>query len=254
MSLGIAFMGLLVGTLVGLTGVGGASILTPILVLVGIHPSVAVGTDLVYNAITKLFGSWQHVRQKTVNFQIVRHLAYGSAPSVVVTILFMHFYPVLHRHEEIVMKHVIGYVLILVASAMIFRVAFGDRLDLQRFSTTRPVEHRRLAIAFGAGFGILVGLTSIGAGSLFSIVMLYLYRLTASEFVGTDIAHAFIISALAGALNIGFGHVNGPLVANLLIGSVPGVLLGSRLSTKMAAKPLRVVMSILIFISGFRLV
>jgi uncharacterized protein len=253
MSLSIGLMGLLVGFLVGLTGVGAASLLTPFLVLVGIHPTIAVGTDLVYNSITKLFGVAQHWRQKTINWKLVRHLAYGSLPGAAVAVLALHFFGNIQDEESIV-KHALGIILILASIGTLIRVIFDKKLKNNRWQEKSLEEKRVLTISIGVLFGIVVGLTSIGTGSLFALAMLYLYRLSGAELVGTDIAHAFLLATVAGAFNAGFGHVNYLLVGNLLIGSIPGVLVGSTLSAKVPSKPLRAVMSVLILVSGLKLI
>lgn len=253
MSIGIAGMGLLVGTLVGLTGVGAASLLTPILVLIGIHPSIAVGTDLVYNSITKLFGVIQHARQKTINYKLVLYLACGSLPAAVVAVIALHFFSGVYLNGEHLIKEILAYVLMVAAVGMLIRVIFDQKLNQNRWQLKPLEEKRGITILIGVVFGFIVGLTSIGSGSLFALAMMYLYRMRASEMVGTDIAHAFLLAAVAGVLNAGFGHVNYALVGNLLIGSIPGVLIGSAFSKRVPAKPLRAIMGILIFIGGLKL-
>lgn len=254
MSIGIAAMGLLVGLLVGLTGVGAASLLTPFLVLIGIHPSLAVGTDLVYNSITKLFGVAQHWRQKTINFKFVKYLSIGSIPGAIIAIVALHIFGSVYHNEEQIIKNALGYVLVLAAIGTLIRVLFDKKLRPNRWQT-KPLEEKKvLTVSIGFIFGFIVGLTSIGSGSLFALAMLYLYKINGPELVGTDIAHAFFLATVAGALNVGFGHVNYALAGNLLIGSIPGILIGSTLSVKVPSKPLRIVMSLLILISGVKLI
>lgn len=254
MSIGIAIMGLLVGLLVGLTGVGAASLLTPFLLLIGIHPTVAVGTDLVYNSITKFFGVVQHWSQKTINLKFVKYLSVGSVPGAVVAIVGLHFLGSLYHNEEHIIKHVLGYVLIVAAAGTLIRVLFDKKLRPNRWQI-KPLEEKKiLTISIGFIFGVVVGLTSIGSGSLFALAMLYLYNINGPELVGTDITHAFFLATVAGALNVGFGHVNYALAGNLLLGSIPGILIGSRLSVKVPSKPLRAVMSVLILIGGLKLI
>ncbi len=247
-------MGLLVGFLVGLTGVGGASLLTPVLILFGIHPSVAVGTDLVYNSITKMFGVVQHWRQKTVNVKMMKYLAMGSIPSALVAIALLHFFGKMHDNQELIIKHSLGYVLILVSISIIIRVCCDKKLRPNRWQEKSLEEKRGLTILIGGVFGFIVGLTSIGSGSLYAVAMLYLYRMSATEMVGTDIAHAFLLATFAGILNAGFGNVNYMLVGNLLLGSIPGVLIGSTISAKIPTKPLRTVVATVILISGLKLI
>jgi uncharacterized membrane protein YfcA len=254
MSIGIVAMGVLVGFLVGLTGVGGASLLTPILVMIGIHPSIAVGTDLLYNSVTKLFGTIQHWRQKTIDFRLAKYLATGSIPGVVAAVLLLHYFDSYYHNQELIIKHALGYVLILVAAATLVKVFFDHKLKANRWQL-RPMEEKKgLTIAIGAVLGFIVGLTSIGSGSLFAIAMLYFFRMSSARLVGTDIAHAFLLASVAGLLHAGLGNVDYGLVANLLIGSIPGVLIGSTLSAKAPAKFLRTVIAGLILISGLKLI
>lgn len=250
----IVVMGLLVGFLVGLTGVGGAALLTPILVLIGISPSIAVGTDLIYNSITKLFGTIQHWRQKTVNIKLVKYLAIGSIPSAIVAVGLLHIFDTFYNNQEEIIKHALGYVLIFVAVVTIFKTLFTKENYTNAFQN-KPIEQKRgLTITIGAILGFIVGLTSIGSGSLFAIAMLYLFRMKASELVGTDIAHAFLLVTVAGVMHAGFGNVDYMLALNLLVGSIPGVVVGSTLSAKVPAKPLRTVVAIIILISGIKLI
>lgn len=257
----ISLLGLLVGLLVGMTGVGGAALLTPILVLAGINPTVAVGTDLFYNSITKLFGTWQHMRQKTVRLRLVRNLALGSIPGAVLAVLALRSFDVFFHNQEAVVKKTLGVVLVIAAAATVVRQLLALRLRSSADQEAAAAESahdeekekKGLTIAVGFALGCIVGLTSIGSGSLFALFMLYMFRLKASEVVGTDIAHAFLLVTVSGILHAGFGHVDFSLAGLLLLGSVPGVVAGSRLSAKVPAAPLRTVMATLIFISGIKL-
>ncbi|KAA6454284.1 MULTISPECIES: sulfite exporter TauE/SafE family protein [Bacillus] len=254
MSISIIIMGLFVGTLVGLTGVGGAALLTPLLILLGINPSIAVGTDLVYNSITKLFGVASHWKQKTINLKLVKYLAIGSIPSASAAIGILHMFPAFHQHQEEIIKHALGYVMTLVALSIIIRVFLDKKLRPNRWQLKSLEDKRTLTILIGVVFGFIVGLTSIGSGSLFAIAMLYLFKMKTSEIVGTDIAHAFLLVTVAGLLNASFGSVDYLLAANLLIGSIPGVLLGSHFSPKFSPRPLQFIMAAIILISGLKLI
>lgn len=253
-SISIIIMGLFVGTLVGLTGVGGAALLTPLLILLGINPSIAVGTDLVYNSITKLFGVASHWKQKTINLKLVKYLAFGSIPSASAAIGILHMFPAFHQHQEEIIKHALGYVMTLVALSIIIRVFLDKKLRPNRWQLKSLEDKRALTILIGVVFGFIVGLTSIGSGSLFAIAMLYLFKMKTSEIVGTDIAHAFLLVTVAGLLNASFGSVDYLLAANLLIGSIPGVLLGSHFSPKFSPRPLQFIMAAIILISGLKLI
>jgi uncharacterized protein len=254
MSIGMIVMGLFIGFMVGLTGVGGAALLTPVLVLLGISPAIAVGTDLAYNSITKFFGSVQHWRQKTINFRLMKYLAIGSIPSAVIAVGLLHLFDSFFDNQEQVIKHALGYVLILVALTTLFKTFMKEKFEWNSLQLKPLEEKRGLTITIGVILGFIVGLTSIGSGSLFAIAMLYLYRLRPSELVGTDLAHAFLLVSAAGIMHAGIGNVDYLLTINLLLGSIPGVLIGSTLSSKFPAKPLRAIVAIMILISGFKLI
>lgn len=254
MSIEIILMGVLVGFLVGMTGVGGASLLTPILVLIGIHPSIAVGTDLVYNSITKLFGTVQHWRQRTIDFKLARYLAAGSIPGVIVAVSMLKLFDRFYHNQEVFIKHALGYVLILVAIATLVKVFYGHKMKENRWQQ-KPLEQKRgLTISIGFVLGFIVGLTSIGSGSLFAVALMYFFTLIPSRLVGTDIAHAFLLASVAGLLHAGLGHVNWSLVLNLVVGSIPGVLVGSVLATKAPTNILRTLIASLVLLSGLKLI
>lgn len=254
MDFNMTFLGFFVGFLVGLTGVGGAALLTPLLVLFGIHPTVAVGTDLFYNSITKLFGTIQHMRQKSVDKALVRYLAYGSLPGAVFAVLLLKTFDVLFLAQEDIIKHALGFILIAVAAATLFRTFFDRKIRNNEWQNKPLSEKRGLIIGVGAVLGFIVGITSIGSGSLFALAMMYLFRMSTTRIVGTDIAHAFLLVTVAGLLHAGMGNVDFRLATNLLSGSIPGVLIGSTLSAKIPAKPLRTVLAALILISGMKLI
>lgn len=253
MSVGIIVMGFFVGSLVGLTGVGGAALLTPVLILLGINPSIAVGTDLAYNSITKFFGSLQHWKQKTINIKLVKYLAIGSVPSAIVAVGVLHLFDSFFHNQELIIKHALGYVLILVALATLAKTFLKNRFEWNQIQMKPLEEKRALTITIGAIVGFIVGLTSIGSGSLFALAMLYLYKMAPSELVGTDIAHAFLLVTTAGIIHAGIGNVNYLLVLNLLLGSIPGVVIGSTLSSKLPTKPLRALLAVMLLISGIKL-
>ncbi len=247
-------MGLLVGFLVGLTGVGAAALLTPVLLLFGIHPNVAVGTDLVYNAVTKFFGAIQHYRQKTIHFGLVKYLSLGSIPGTILAVLLVHFIPVISHSEDFIIKHVLGVVLIVVAVATLVRTFWDKRLRGSKFQMKPLAEKKGLTIFIGTVVGFIVGLTSVGSGALFTLALLYIYPLKSVQVVGTDIAQAFLLTTVAGILNIGLGNVNYLLAGNLLLGSIPGVTIGGYLSAKIPIRPLRAMIAVVILISGMILV
>lgn len=252
MSIEIILMGFFIGGLVGMTGVGGASLLTPILVIWGIHPAIAIGTDFAYNSITKLFGAIQHIRQKTVNFQIVKYLAMGSLPAAILAnILFYNFFSG-HKNEELIVL-LLGYILVIVSIITL----------IQSFIITNSANHwkmkllskkRHVTIIAGVIIGAIVGITSVGSGSLFALFILYFYNIKSSELVGTDITHAFLLVSIVGILMAGGGHINFSLVGNLLCGSIPGAIIGSKLTEKVPSNIMRILIVGIILISGVKLI
>ncbi|WP_010494545.1 sulfite exporter TauE/SafE family protein [Paenibacillus elgii] len=227
MSIGIAIMGLLVGGLVGITGVGGAALLTPILMFLGISPSIAVGSDLMYNSITKFFGAVQHSRQKTVRWDIVRQLALGSIPGAITAVIILHFCQPIFYDQEKFMKVSLGYVLIFTACLTLYQALFHRKVRVLEDKIDAKTKVS-VTIILGFVLGLIVGLTSVGSGSLFAIAMLFMYRMLPSQLVGTDIVHAFFLVTISALLHAGIGKVDFLLVLNLIIGSVPGVIMALR--------------------------
>lgn len=253
MDWGIPLLGMMVGFLVGLTGVGGAALLTPILVLIGVNPTLAVGTDLFYNSITKLFGTIRHFQQKTIDFQIVFYFALGSIPGAVISVVVLHQFEELYHNQQEIVRIALGVMLIVVSILTITKLLF-HRQDKENRWQAKPLEQKKwLTVAIGYALGFIVGLTSIGSGSLFAVALLYLYRITSVKLVGTDIAHALLLVTAAGLLHASYGNVDFGLAVQLLIGSIPGVWVGSALATKVTAKPLRAIVATLILLSGFKL-
>lgn len=250
----MTILGFLVGILVGLTGVGGAALITPIMVLMGINPSIAVGTDLFYNSITKLFGTVQHYRQRTINIKLVLSLAAGSLPGAVVAIGILKSFDTFFANQETLIKLALAFMLMTVATVTLMRQLFDRRFQENRWQK-RPLSQKRiLMVGIGFALGAVVGLTSIGSGSLFALALLCFFRLRAAEVVGTDIAHAFLLVSVASLFHAGLGHVDFGLAFKLLLGSVPGVIIGSTFSAKVPTKPLRTMMAMLILISGIMLI
>jgi uncharacterized membrane protein YfcA len=250
--------GFAVGMLVGLTGVGGGSLMTPIMILLfGIAPSMAVGTDLWFAAITKIVGGWVHGKKGSIDWQILRRMYYGSIPAAILTLFWLYRAGVGQSHNRLMFK-TLGATLILSSFAAIFRKrfhAFGARMRGERpieFKSVQPA----LTVLAGAILGFLVTFTSIGAGALGAVMLLYLYplRLTASSLVGTDIVHAIPLTILAGSGHLLLGNVNFGLLANLLLGSVPGIMLGAVLSTHAPEKLVRSAISLMLAVVGAKMV
>lgn len=252
MSIEFIIIGFLVGGLVGMTGVGGASILTPFLIFFGIHPAMAVGTDFAYNTITKLFASIQHVRQKTVDFKLVKYLAIGSVPGAVAA-NFIFYYLLSDYYNEKLIMLLLGCVLTIVSLTALIQLIFGNKMN-SPWQSKSIMEKRRMTVVAGVIIGAIVGTTSVGAGSLFALFILYFYNLKSSEMVGTDIVQAFILVFVTGLLMAGYGHIDYVLTGNLLIGSIPGTLIGSKLVNKVPSSFIRYLIILIILISGIKLI
>jgi len=233
--------GLVVGLLVGLTGMGGGVLMTTLLVLgLGMPASAAVGTDLAYSTLTKLAGTWQHWREGTVDTRVVRGLAAGSLPATVVAIVLLLW---LRQGNEARVDHVleraIGVLLAVAAVLMLRRVLLAR--DDHAGGTARETSHRTAKLAaIGAFGGFAVGLTSIGSGSLIIALLVMTVPLRAERLVGTDVAHAFLLVGVAAVGHLFLGDVDLPLAAKLLAGSLPGVLIGSRLTLWVPRRPLQI--------------
>jgi hypothetical protein len=227
--------GLLVGIVVGFTGVGGGSLMTPILVLLlGVAPHTAVGTDLLFASVTKMVGVTVHHHQGTVDWRIVRLLATGSLPAAAATLVWMRLTDASHLNEGLLITAV-GVALLLTSLGIFFKErlhALGRHLRLDVPVRFKAVQ-RPLTVATGAVLGVLVALTSIGAGALGTTFLVYLYplRLTPRLLVGTDLAHAIPLALLTGLGHLWLGNVSWSLLGTLLVGSIPGVIAGSLVGT-----------------------
>jgi uncharacterized membrane protein YfcA len=239
--------GAFIGFLVGLTGMGGGSLTTPFLILVlRTQPVMAVGTDLVYAAATKLAGTLTHLRQRTVDLRVSAFLAAGSIPGALSGVLLVSR---LGSGANVLVKKALGGALVLVALSVLVR-------QLVRPQERPPSRHRaELTVGLGAGVGFLVGVTSVGSGTVMMAVLLLVYRVLPPErLVGTDVFQGFLISAAAGLAHWGAGHVDTHLLGAMLVGSIPGVVAGSRLSARVPARVLRPVLALTLLVSGLRMV
>lgn len=237
----IAF-GLGVGVLVGLTGIGGGSLMTPLLILfAGVHPVVAIGTDLAYGAVTKTVGGWRHLRQGTVDLGVSKWLAAGSVPGALVGVWIID--RVHDRYGESVddtLLRCIAAALLMVGLITLLRATLIPRIaERERESVEMTRGARRGAAAMGFVLGMLVGGTSVGSGALIGLVLMLVFRLTPHRVVGTDVFHAAILLWVAGIAHWATGNVDLTLMANILIGSLPGVLIGSHLITRVSPAALR---------------
>lgn len=240
--------------LVGLTGVGGGSLMTPLLVLLfGFHPATAVGTDLLYASITKTVGTAVHGRRNTVEWRIVGLLAAGSIPAAIVTLLVMSQVGTLDKHASGILSVMLGAALVLTAISIFFR----SRILVWGASHLEGVGERRIAqltILLGAVLGVLVSVTSVGAGALGVTALLILYpKLPVARIAGSDIAHAVPLTLIAGLGHLAMGSVDLLLMVALLVGSIPGIIIGSLIGSRASDSVLQPVLAVTLLIVGGRL-
>ncbi len=247
--------GFVVGLLVGQTGVGGGALMTPLLVMLfGIHPATAVGTDLLYAGLTKSVGTLVHGLNKTVDWRVTFRLACGSVPATLLTLAAISQFDLTSSATSRLISSVLGVLLILTATSLVFRsrvVALAERLTPPR----RPSRTTALTVLTGAALGALVTVSSIGAGALGVTALLLLYpRLPTAKIVGSDIAHAVPLTLLAGLGHLLLGSVDLLLLASLLLGSLPGIVIGSYFSARMPDAVLRLLLAAVLTFVGGRLV
>ncbi|MEW6313649.1 MAG: sulfite exporter TauE/SafE family protein [Pseudomonadota bacterium] len=250
--------GFLVGLIVGVTGVGGGSLMTPLLVLMfGVSPATAVGTDLLYASLTKSLGGWVHGRNGTVDWKVVGLLLLGSLPAAVATITILRYLDLDERTLRGLVTGVLSVALLLTAAALLLK-DWIKKIALRDDGTVYELHHRHLpaaTIVTGVIVGALVTVSSIGAGVLGTVALLFLYpRMAAVKVVGTDIVHAVPLTAVAGIGHLALGTVDLVLLGSLLLGSLPGIYIGSHLSAKVPEKVLRPVLATMLLIIGTRLV
>ena len=257
--------GLGVGFLVGLTGVGGGSLMTPLLVLLfGIHPATAVGTDLLYAAATKATGTLVHGIKGSVDWRITGRLAAGSIPAAAITLVLLSRYGLNTPAAARVIQLVLGSALLVTAVSLVFRpqlARLAYKAGMAREASGKPGSASRethtvaWTVLTGAILGVLVSITSVGAGAIGVTVLLLLYpRLPTARIVGSDIAHAVPLTLIAGTGHWLLGSVNWDLLASLLVGSLPGIVLGSMLASRAPEVLLRNVLAATLVIVGVKLV
>ncbi len=247
--------GFLVGLIVGVTGVGGGSLMTPLLVLVfGVAPVTAVGTDLLFASLTKAGGAWAHARRGNVDWRVVGRLVAGSVPASAVTLVLLHFFVPHPDKLSAIVSFALGVALLFTACALLFRET------LHAWATRRApakVDERSQAqrtLIVGATLGVLVTMSSVGAGALGVTALFFLYPgLAAARIVGTDIAHAVPLTLVAGLGHAAAGAVDWELLVSLLIGSLPGIWLGSALSQKIPERMLRTALAAMLVLIGGKL-
>jgi uncharacterized membrane protein YfcA len=234
--------GLGVGILIGLTGIGGGSLMTPLLVLfAGVPPVMAIGTDLAYGAVTKTLGGWRHWRKGTVDLGVTLWLAVGSVPGSLLGVwLLGRLQDAYGTGFEPVLLATIAGALFIVAITVLGRALFMPRLvERERERVGLTPRTKAMAAALGAFLGLVVGVTSVGSGALIGLALILVFRLTPHRVVGTDVLHAAILLWAAGFAHFVSGNVDLGLMATILVGSLPGVWIGTQLVTHVPAAVLR---------------
>lgn len=243
-----------VGAIVGMTGVGGGSLMTPLLLTVfKLHPAVAIGTDLWFASITKMVGSASHHQAGHVDWRIVRWLLAGSIPASLATIALMHFTGITKGWAS-TLTFSLGIALLLTAVTVAYKQVWqAVGLRLERWIT--PERKLPLTVLCGLILGVLVSLSSIGAGAIGATLIMLLYpRLASHRIVGTDIAHAVPLTLAAGIGHATLGHVNWGLLGALLIGSIPGIWIGAQLTRRMPEKLVRALLCISLVSAGLKVI
>jgi uncharacterized membrane protein YfcA len=242
--------GLLVGILVGMTGMGGGSLMTPILILLfGFNAKVAVGTDILHGAIFKSFGAVRHRQLGTVHARLVLWMLVGSAP---LSLIGVEVASSLGDSSSGTLQKLVGAALIVGGIGFLAKTFVSSRGSNAPFLLT--TRDKLTAIAIGALGGFVVGLTSVGSGTFFGLAMLFAYPLTAQKIVGTDVAHAAALLWVAGVSHLAHGDVDRHALVWLLVGSIPGVLIGSNLSVRVPERALRVAFGVVLVLSGLKIV
>ena len=249
----LCLVGLFIGTLVGATGMGGGSLMTPILVLLfGFKPSVAIGTDILHGAIFKSFGAWKHRRMGTVSGRLTLWMLVGSAPMSLLGVVVSTW---MERHYgagiETTQKQILGVALLVCGLGFLAKALMRYRAP----SGPLVLDHRGklIAICIGLVGGFVVGLTSVGSGTFFGLAMLLIFPIATATVVGTDILHAALLLWVAGAGHLVAGNVDLHATGSLLVGSIPGVLIGSHVMIRLPDRALRSSLATTLSLSGLKL-
>jgi len=249
-----AIAGFAVGMLVGMTGVGGGSLMTPVLILLfGIHPATAVGTDLLYAAVTKTAGSVVHGFNRTVDWAVVARLAAGSVPMTVLTIVALSYVDINGTAARELIAGVLTVALFVTALTLIFRDKIIGRYAA-RIGSLAPKRIAAITVGVGAVLGVLVSFSSVGAGAIGVTALILLYpKLPTARIVGSDIAHAVPLTLVAGIGHWFLGSINLDVLASLLLGSVPGILVGSYAAARIPEFALRIVLAAALLVVATKL-
>jgi uncharacterized membrane protein YfcA len=241
--------GVLVGGLVGITGVGGGSLMTPILILLfGVHPATAVGTDLLYASVTKASGSLVHGYNRTVDWRVVGRLAIGSVPATVATIGALYFLHIDSKATQLIITRVLGFALLFTAISLILRKPLM-RWYVARVPEIDPTRVRNLTVATGVVLGVLVTLSSVGAGAIGVVALVLLYpKMDARRIVGSDIAHAVPLTLAAGIGHTILGTINWHILGSLLVGSIPSIIIMSIVAARASDTAVRIALAAVLIV------
>jgi uncharacterized membrane protein YfcA len=252
----IVIFGLGVGVLVGTTGMGGGSLMTPLLILVfGVKPVVAVGTDLAYAAVTKTVGGIRHLMKGTVHRRMAMWLAVGSCPGALTGVYVLELLRDVYGNgfDDFLLVAIAGALLLTGALVLLRALALADDRRRERSHLKMQARHKVAAVLLGLTIGFVLGVTSAGSGTLIAVGLIVGFRLTPHKVVGTDVAHAAVLLWVASIAHLVSGNVDLGLAANILLGSVPGVWLGSNLAARLPENGLRPTLAIVLIASGMAL-
>ncbi len=255
MDFALVAFGLGVGILVGMTGIGGGSLMTPMLILVfGVQPVTAIGTDLAYAAVTKTVGGWKHLRQKTVDITLSSWMAVGSVPAAVGGVYVLTLLEDwLGRDFEDAVIAILAGALLLTGAATLVRAFLKSMHERERDTIEMERRHKVAAVVLGVCVGFVLGVTSAGSGALIAVGLILLFRLAPQRVVGTDVFHAAILLWAAGLAHVTAGNVDFGLAGTILLGSVPGVWLGSHWSVRVPEAVLRGTLAVVLIGAGMAL-
>ncbi|RFB76288.1 sulfite exporter TauE/SafE family protein [Methylovirgula sp. 4M-Z18] len=248
--------GFAIGALVGLTGVGGGSLMTPVLVLLfHVHPPTAVGTDLLYAGLTKIGGAFVHGRNETVDWRVTRRLAMGSVPAAIITLLALAHFGQNGATTNQIITTTLGFALILTAIFLLAQTWVLDRAAALKDVTVKRARVRGFTILLGAVLGVMVSISSVGAGAIGVTILWMLYpKLPTVRIVGSDIAHAVPLTLIAGVGYWWLGSIDWAMLVSLLFGSIPGISIASHFSARVPDRVLRPLLACTLLLVGGRLV
>ncbi|MBZ0168056.1 Sulfite exporter TauE/SafE [Candidatus Methylomirabilis lanthanidiphila] len=254
----LILLGLVVGLLVGFTGMGGGALMAPGLIFwFNIPPVVAVGTDLAYSAVTKAFGAFQHLRSGNVNIGLALRLAVGSIPGALLAVGMAEWVKAMGQlHHDLMIKKALGIILVFVGGLLLFQLLWHSRRSHSwpdKMALLNPVMRYGLDIGAAIVVGFLVGLTSVGSGSLIVAWLSLTSLLPARMVVGTDLLNAFLLTTTAALAHFQAGNIDTLLTVNLLLGSIPGILIGTHLTLRVPNVALRGCLAFLLLAIGVRL-